>query len=91
MWFTSKVGEGSTFSFTICAPVTDLATLAEIAGRRRSIVPPTKRMSQDYTINILVAEDNTMNQVIFGGKININVFFKASDFAYSQEFGIYKV
>jgi hypothetical protein len=67
MAFMSQVGVGSTFSFTICAPVTDLATLAEIAGRRRSIVPQLKRMSQDYTINILVAEDNAMNQVLIRG------------------------
>ena len=61
IWFKSKIGQGTTFFFTVKLP---------IPGKFSEISNPvsTSQGLADLSINILVAEDNHINQVlsIFG-------------------------
>lgn len=59
----SKVGEGSVFSFTIVAEKGDL--LADVHHQNKTLIS-TQDSDVNKNINILVAEDNKINQIMIG-------------------------
>jgi len=59
----SNVGEGSVFSFTIVAEKNDLSTDSDLQNTTQE---STDSLEFNKNIKILVAEDNKINQIMFG-------------------------
>lgn len=59
----SKVGEGSVFSFTIVAEKSELSNHTDLQNTSLKI---SQNSNLNKNINILVAEDNRVNQIVFG-------------------------
>lgn len=59
----SKVGEGSVFSFTIMAEKNDLSADSDL---QNTPLESTDNVGFNKNIKILVAEDNKVNQIMFG-------------------------
>jgi len=61
MWVESRPGEGSCFSFTIMAPISEIIAPAPAACRQSEFDPS---FASRHPVRILIAEDNPINQKV---------------------------
>ena len=70
----STLGIGTTFRFTLAMPIADLCTLVDHGGTTRNSDPAHVLAGLDQPVRVLLAEDNTTNQLVFSKMVqSLNV------------------
>jgi Signal transduction histidine kinase len=70
----STLGIGTTFRFTLAMPIADLSTLVDHGGTARNGDPAHVLAGLDQPVRVLLAEDNTTNQLVFSKMVqSLNV------------------
>ena len=90
MWFNSVVNQGSIFYFTIIVPIHKTPNdvpISSITPIKRSLIDDNDTI--DYSVPILLAEDNVMNQQIIR-KIIRNMGFENVDVADNGQIAVEK-
>jgi CheY-like chemotaxis protein len=70
----STLGIGTTFRFTLAMPIAELRTFVDHGGTTRNGDPAHVLAGLDQPVRVLLAEDNTTNQLVFSKMVqNLNV------------------